>query len=336
MSRFTIPSALPPAQPKRVVMLTFDSASSLDTVGPVDVLAGTQVAFQTSEPIYSVELVSVDGGLVTTTPAGLKLDTIALADLDEGSIDTLLVAGGEQASEVAKDPAIQKAVKTLAARAGRVASICTGTFLLAAAGLLANRKATTHWNWADKLARDYPEIDVDADKIFIEDGRFFSSAGITAGMDLALALIERDFGARIALSVAQLWVMFLKRPGGQSQFSAFLPPSDSATDPIFRVLVWAQNHLDKDLSVEAMADYCAMSPRNFARRFTEQVGKTPSKYVEKLRVQAAKGYLETTDMPLELIASATGFQSADRMRRSFSRTLSVNPHDYRSRFRIQN
>jgi len=329
-------SARPPARPKRVVMLTFDGASSLDTVGPVDVLAGTQVAFQTREPVYAVELVSVRGGLVTTTPAGLKLDTVSLADMDQGPIDTLLVAGGEHAPEAAKDPDIQQAVKTLAARSGRVASICTGTFILAAAGLLTDRKATTHWNWADKLARDYPEIEIDADKIFVEDRGVFSSAGITAGMDLALALIERDFGAQIALSVAQLWVMFLKRPGGQSQFSAFLPPSDSATDPIFRVLVWAQNHLDEDLSVEAMADYCSMSPRNFARRFAEQVGKTPSKYVEKLRVQAAKGYLETTDMPLELIASATGFHSADRMRRSFNRTLHVNPHDYRSRFRVQN
>jgi len=155
-------------------------------------------------------------------------------------------------------------------------------------------------------------------------------------MDLALALIELDFGSEITLAVAQLWVMFLKRPGGQSQFSSFLPPSESATDPIFRVLVWAQKHLDKDLSVESLAEHCSISPRNFARRFSAKVGNTPSKYIEKLRVQAAKSYLETTDMPMELVAEATGFQSADRMRRSFNRALSVNPHDYRERFRIQN
>jgi len=259
-----------------------------------------------------------------------------VADLKEGPIDTLLVAGGEYATDTAKDPEVVLAAQKLAARSARVASICTGAFVLAAAGLLKGRKATTHWYWVEKLAQDYPDIDVDGDKIFVEDGAVFSSAGITAGMDLALALIEHDYGAQIALSVAQLWVMFLKRPGGQSQFSAFLPPSESATDPIFKVLVWAQNHLDEDLSVEAMADYCSMSPRNFARRFAEKVGKTPSKYVEKLRVQAAKGYLETTNMPLELIASATGFQSADRLRRSFNRALNVNPIVYRERFRIQN
>ena len=325
-----------PRTPRRVVMLTFEGASSLDTIGPVDVLAGTQVAMQSADPVYRVEMVSLQGGLVTTGPAGLKIETVAVSDMAAGPIDIFLIAGGENADSVAKDPVLCDVIRTLASRSSRVASICTGAFLLASAGLLENRKATTHWNWSEKLASDYPNIDVDADKIFVQDGDVYSSAGITAGMDLALALIERDFGAQVALSVAQLWVMFLKRPGGQSQFSAFLPPSDAATDPIFKVLVWAQNHLDEDLSVEAMADHCSMSPRNFARRFAEKVGKTPSKYVEKLRVQAAKGYLESTDMPLDLVASATGFQSADRMRRSFNRALNVNPVDYRDRFRIQN
>ncbi len=328
--------ALIPSSPKQVVMLTYEGASSLDTVGPVDVLAGTRVALQTPDPVYRVDMVSPDGGLVSTSPAGVSIDTVAVHDLPDNPIDILLVAGGENAADVAGDPDICAAVRTLAERSERVASICTGAFLLAAAGLLKNRRATTHWDWSERLRSDYPDIDVDADKIFVEDGHVFSSAGITAGMDLALALIERDFGSQIALSVAQHWVMFLKRPGGQSQFSSFLPPSESATDPIFKVLVWAQSHLDQEISVESMAEYCRMSPRNFARRFVEKVGNTPSKYIEKLRVQAAKSYLETTDMPMELIASATGFQSADRMRRSFHRTLNVNPHAYRDRFRIEN
>lgn len=329
-------TVFPPSKPKRVVMLTFEGASSLDTVGPVDVLAGAQVAFGSPDPVYAVEMVSMCGGLVATSPAGLKIDTIALRDLPAGPIDIFLIAGGENAADVALDVELCEAIRALSKRSKCIASICTGAFLLAAAGVLKNRSVTTHWKWAEKLKRDYPDIDVDVDKIFVQDGHVYTSAGITAGMDLALALIERDFGAQIALSVAQLWVMFLKRPGGQSQFSSFLPPSESATDSIFKVLVWAQNHLEEDLSVEAMADHCNMSPRNFARRFVEKVGNTPSKYVEKLRIQAAKGYLETTDMPLDLIASVAGFQSADRMRRSFNRALNVNPQDYRSLFNIQN
>ncbi|WP_420568811.1 GlxA family transcriptional regulator [Thalassovita sp.] len=336
MHTFTKPAAIAPSKPKRVVMLTFEGASSLDTVGPVDVLAGAQMAFQTSAPIYEIEMVSLKGGLISTNPAGVTINTIALAELGEGSIDIFLIAGGENAIEVARDADMCAAIQMLSKRATRVASICTGAFLLAAAGLLNNRKATTHWNWSDQLAREYPEIEVDEDKIFVQDGHVFTSAGITAGMDLALALIESDFGSEIALSVAQLWVMFLKRPGGQSQFSSFLPPSEVATDPIAKVLIWAQDHLDTDLSVEAMADQCSMSPRNFARRFADKIGNTPSKYIEKLRVRAARSYLETTDMPMDLIASATGFQSADRMRRSFNRMLHVNPQEYRERFRLQN
>lgn len=323
-----------PDRPKRVVMLTFDGASSLDTVGPVDVLAGARVAFQSAAPVYTVELVSLDGGLVRTSPAGLKLDTVAVGDLASGPIDIFLVAGGEDAAGIARDGRLCDAVRSLAARSATVASICTGAFILANAGLLKGRRATTHWNWSGRLQREFPYIQIDADKIFVRDGEVFSSAGITAGMDLALALIERDFGSRIALSVAQHWVMFLKRPGGQSQFSSFLPPSEAASDPNFRVLVWAQNHLDDALSVERMAEYCHMSPRTFARRFVEKVGNTPSRYIEKLRIQAAKSYLETTDLPLEQIAAATGFQSADRMRRSFNRALDINPNDYRDWFRI--
>lgn len=330
------PIPLIPSKPKRVVMLTFDGASSLDTVGPLDVLAGATSALQAPHPVYLVEVVSLGGGLVTTNPAGLKIDTVCLGDLDDGPIDILLIAGGENAVEISQDPDMCTAVRTLSGRAGCVASICTGAFILAAAGLLKRRKATTHWNWSEKLARDYPDTQVDVDRIFVQDGHVYSSAGITAGMDLALALIERDFGSEIALSVAQMWVMFLKRPGGQSQFSSFLPPREAATDSISKVLVWAHSHLDKDLSVEALADQCSMSPRNFARRFAEQVGITPSKYIEKLRLGAAKSYLETTDMPMDLIASATGFQNADRMRRSFNRALDVNPQDYRERFRVHN
>ncbi|MEJ8572471.1 GlxA family transcriptional regulator [Microbaculum marinum] len=329
------PAGIAPSSPRRVVMLTFDGASSLDTVGPVDVLAGAQVAVRSPHPVYAVELVSLEGGLVRTSPAGVRIDTVALDALPDGPIDILLVAGGETAAEVAREARVRAAVRDLAERSGRVASICTGAFLLAEAGLLNRRKATTHWNWSEQLQRDYPEIDVDADRIFVQDGHVYSSAGITAGLDLALALVERDFGSRIALAVAQMWVMFLKRPGGQSQFSSFLPPSDAAADPILEILDWAQCHLDQELSVERMAEFCRMSPRTFARRFVERVGRTPSKYIEKLRVQAAKGYLESTDLPMDLIASATGFRSADRMRRSFNRALNVNPHEYRDRFRIR-
>lgn len=317
--------------PKRVVMLAYEGASSMDIIGPLDLLAGVQIALKSPDKLYEVELVSPYGGLINTKPGNIEMNTTAVADLIDGHIDILLIAGGETAFEIAKDPDICSLVENLALRSTYVASICTGVFLLAQAGLLKNRRATTHWAWSKKLSDDFPETLVDAEKIYVKDGNIFTSAGITSGMDLALALIQSDFGAETALTVAQFWVMVLKRSGGQSQFSSLLPVPQEISTPIDRVITWAQKNLTSDLSVDEMAKYIAMSPRNFSRRFTKEVGLTPAKYVETLRLYKAKSHLELSEKSLDEIARVTGFANADSLRRSFLRTFKVSPKYYRQR-----
>ena len=315
-------------------MVGFDGASALDIVGPLDVLSGSIVASQRHNPDYTVEVASLKGGLITTTPGGLQIQTKPLGAFSDRQIDTLMIAGGECIDQVLDNDRLVDWVTKTAGRARRVASVCTGAFLLAQAGHLAGRSATTHWRWANRFKKRFPDVRVEMDRIYVQDGKFFSSAGITAGMDLALALLEDDLGPKTALAVARNWVMFLKRPGGQSQFSSLLPPSTQAQGPIADLLTWVQDNLDSDLTVDSMARRCAMSPRNFARKFTADVGTTPAKYVEAVRLQAAKSYLETTPTAIETIAAQTGFDSPDRMRKSFLRHLKVNPQDYRDRFRL--
>jgi transcriptional regulator GlxA family with amidase domain len=322
-------------RPKLVVMVAFDGASSLDIVGPLDVLSGSIVANQSDIPDYSVEITSRKGELISTTPAGISIATKPFEAFENREIDTLMIAGGESIDLAVADAQLIDWIAKTAIRARRVASVCTGAFLLAETGLLSGRRATTHWRWAKQFQEQYPAVQVEEDKIYVKDGKFFSSAGIAAGMDLALGLIEDDLGPQTALAVAQNWVMFLKRPGGQSQFSSLLPPSTQAQGPIADLLPWLQDNLNTDLSVEKLAGKCGMSDRNFARKFVSEVGVTPSKFVESIRLQAAKSYLETTPTAIEVIAAQTGFVSADRMRRSFLRNLKVNPQDYRERFRFR-
>ncbi|MCH2096403.1 MAG: DJ-1/PfpI family protein [Rhodobacteraceae bacterium] len=314
-------------------MLTFDGANTLDTVGPIDVLTAVHVVPHLHEQAYVVDVVSLSGGLVTTKPANVMIQTKSVMDLEDCDIHILLVAGGQDAPVVARDPEVRKAVAALSERSRYVASICTGAFVLAAAGLLKNRRAATHWNWVGQLKDEYPDITVEPDKIFVQDENVFSSAGITAGMDLALALVENDFGSEVALSVAQYWVMYLKRQGGQSQFSSMLPPSRAASRPFSHLIAWMLDNLSADLTVDVLAEKCSMSSRNFARRFSKEIGHTPSKYVELMRLNAARRYLENTELSLDMVASSTGLRNADRMRRCFQRTINVSPQDYRDRFR---
>lgn len=319
--------------PKRVVMFAFEGASSMDIVGPIDVLSAAQVVTQSTDKLYEVEIVSLHGGLIVTKPANVAIDTVSLAEVSDGEIDILLVAGGENALQRSKDSDLRAAIKLLASRSTYVASICNGIFFLAEAGLLENRTVTTHWAWTAELAAGFPDLKIEADKIYVQDGNIFTSAGVTAGLDLALALIQLNYGKLVALSVAKYWVMFLKRPGGQSQFSSLLPNSNSISTPIEKAIVWARNNLHSDLNVYSMAEQVYMSPRNFHRRFTREVGSTPTKYVETLRLHKAKSHLELSDKSLEEIARETGFSSADRMRRSFIRSFNVSPSDYRERNR---
>src|SRR5215470_18981568 len=217
--------------------------------------------------------------------------------------------------------------------ARRVVSICTGAFLLARAGLLDGKRATTHWKFAAELAQRYPRVTVEPDRIYVQDSKIYTSAGVTAGIDLALALVEEDLGSTVALHVAQALVLFLRRPGGQAQFSALLASQSSDLQPIRELLVWMAENLGRDLSVEGLASRAAMSPRNFARVFLREVGTSPAHFVEQLRIEAARRFLETSAKSLEQVAATTGFGRAELMRRAFHRCLGISPGDYRERFR---
>lgn len=307
-----------------VVIVVYDEVQSLDVSGPAEVFAAAG---------HDVRTISSDGAPVRAT-SGLTL--VADGDLDSvtGPIDTLVVAGGEGTLGGLGDRRLIAWLTHAAARSRRVASVCSGAFLLAEAGLLDGRRATTHWSVCDTLARHYPAVTVQPEPIFVRDGQVWTSAGVTAGMDLALALVEEDHGRETALAIARRFVLFLRRPGNQSQFSAQLIAQWAERDPLQAVQAHVAEHPDEDLSVEALAAVAAMSVRNFARAFRFEVGMTPARYVETVRIEAARRRLEETDEGVESIAAACGFGTAETMRRAFLRALHVPPAEYRRRFAV--
>jgi transcriptional regulator GlxA family with amidase domain len=251
-----------------------------------------------------------------------------------GAVDTLVVAGGEGVHAQCLDPAVVAAVRRIAAGARRVVSVCTGTFLLAEAGVLDGRRVTTHWGWCSHLAREFPRLTVDPEPIFVQDGNVYTSAGVTAGIDLCLSLVEADHGRDLALSVARQLVVFLKRPGGQAQFSSHLSAQLADRDVVAEVQTWVADHLDEDLSVARLAERAAMSPRHFARVFRAETGVTPARFVERARVERARARLEESNAGVGEIALGCGFGTPETMRRAFLRTLWVGPSEYRQRFRV--
>ena len=315
---------------RRILVLAVDGAQSLDVLGPVEVFFYAERQVRGS---YRVDVVApVDGGSITLSN-GLGLGAQSLPDPPPRH-DTLLVAGGEGARRASRDPHVVDWVARASACARRTASVCTGAFLLGAAGLLDGRRATTHWGWCDELAERHPAVDVDPDPVFVRDGDVWTSAGVTAGMDLALALVEEDLGADVALTVARQLVIFLKRPGGQSQFSGALSAQQASRPALRELQAWVAGHLDEDLSVGALARRATMSERSFARAFRREVGQTPASYVEALRVERARMLLEDGAASLDGVALATGFRSAEVLRRAFHRRVGVTPGDYRERFRL--
>lgn len=320
-------------RPRRIVLFTYDEGQTLDVTGPHEVFsaANEQVVGAGRPRPYDVTVTAPRAGRVRMR-SGLSLNAdSAWRDL-KGPIDTLVVAGGD-CSALLGDRGLLAWIRRVARHARRTTSVCTGAFLLAEAGLLDGRRATTHWAWTDLLRQRYPQVTVDADALFVSDGRIHTSAGVTAGMDLALALVEADLGRSVALDVARGLVLFLKRPGGQSQFSAHLAAQRADRGPLGDVPEWIVEHLDGDLSVEALAERAHMSPRNFARVFTRELGVTPAKFVERARVEQARRALEDGELPLSSVAEAAGFGSLERMRRTFHRHLRVVPQAYRNRFK---
>jgi transcriptional regulator GlxA family with amidase domain len=320
---------------RRIVMLLFPNVQVLDVTGPLEVFhITTQVLASASLPRvgYDTEIVAPAAGPVRTS-GGVEIVAPRPLSAVRGPIDTLIVPGGIGTRTAADDSGLVAWIRRTAARARRVASVCTGTLLIAEAGLTDGRRVTTHWAFADDLARRYPNTTVDSDPVHVRDGKIYSSAGVTAGMDLALALVEDDHGRAVALEVARWLVLFLKRPGGQSQFSTQLAAQLATRVPLRDLQTWIVDHVSEDLSVERLARRVAMSPRNFARMFVREVGVTPARFVERARVETARRRLEETPVSVDEIASACGFGAAETMRRAFLRNVRVTPADYRSRFR---
>jgi transcriptional regulator GlxA family with amidase domain len=312
---------------RTVALIAYDGVQLLDVTGPVEVFE----AARERGADYALLVASPDGADVRAGRMRIGADA-SFAQLPE-QLDTLVVPGAPQWREIVADRRLVDAVAAGAARSRRVASVCAGTFLLAAAGLLDGRRAATHWELAEELAREFPAIEVDADAIFVVDGAVHTSAGITAGIDLCLALVEADYGAELARDVARHLVVFMQRPGGQAQFSARLDLAVTANPTLRRVLDGVAAEPAADHSVEALSERAGFSPRHLARVFRRELGLTPGHYVQRVRVEAAKARLERGDEPLAAVARAVGFGSEETLRRAFRRATTTTPADYRERFR---
>jgi len=308
--------------PRTVAVLIFPQFQLLDAAGPITVFeaAGRDAA----PPAYRLRVMARAAGPVVSS-CGVPLVAEPLID---GALDTLIVAGGWGTRNTSACAQTLDYVRAAAARARRTASVCSGAFILAAAGLLDGRRATTHWARAAEFARTYPQVRVEPDRIFVRDGTTWTSAGITAGIDLALALVAEDLGEAVAKRAAQQLVVYHRRPGGQSQFSALLEADrpDSRFSPL---LAWARERLNERLSVERLAERAAMSPRHFARAFAADTGITPAKAIERLRLEAARDEIESGAAPIERVAAHTGFGDPERMRRAFLRAFGQPPQALR-------
>jgi transcriptional regulator GlxA family with amidase domain len=317
------------AAPRQIIMLAFADAQILDIVGPLQILSGVNDERSPESPAYRLTLLAERKGAFRTS-SGMKLVADGAWSELPDAIDTLMVAGGEGTPEALRNKVLRAALTAGAARSRRVVSICSGAFLLAAAGLLKGKRATTHWRSAAQLAQAFPEVAVEPDAIYVRDGRVWTSAGVTAGMDLALALVREDFGDAMALTVARRHVLYLVRPGGQSQFSAHLAMEREGK--LAKLLRWIPDHVGEQLGVPALAERSHMSARNFARVFRAETGQTPAHYVECARIDAARRLLTQSRLPVDAVAARAGFGSEERMRRAFQRHLKVSPASFRARF----
>jgi transcriptional regulator GlxA family with amidase domain len=315
---------------RTVVHVAYPGIAILDLAGPAEVFAVANRMAESGARYRSL-VASVDGRPITGD-SGLRLDVDAPLSEVRGRVDTLLISAGLTYVDAIRSEELLAQVCRLAGKARRVASTCVGAFVLAAAGLLDGRVATTHWAFCEELRQRFPKVRIEPDRIFVRDDNVFTSAGVTAGMDLALALVEADHGVEVARKVARWLVIFVQRPGGQSQFSerlAYPVPSDSALRAVLDEIVAEPS---ADHSVPRLAARAALSERHFARLFTAELGTTPARFVERVRVEAARELLEAGRTPVEAVAGLAGFGSAETMRRAFLRVLGVGPADYRARF----
>jgi transcriptional regulator GlxA family with amidase domain len=323
---------------RRICIVAFPESQILDISGPLAVFGDTSRILQREwgmkNPPYEVSLVSTAENSIITCSCGVTMNAHTDFRHFNGAVDTLLVAGGFGVGAARTIKGFSTWLQRMAKRARRIGSVCSGAMALAEAGLLNGRKATTHWRWCKEIAHYYPEVEFNPDPIFIRDGNVYTSAGVTSGIDLSLALVEEDLGAEVALEIARNLVVFLRRPGSQSQFSNALTLQIADREPMRELQAWIPNNLNNQLTVEELADKARMSPRNFARVFTKQVGTTPARFVMNLRVEAARRMLEESKRPVEQIADVCGFGSTESLRSAFQRVLRVSPQEYRKRFQI--
>jgi len=315
----------------RIALLAFPRFQLLDVAGPADVFA--EASRQLGQPeAYRVQVIAAREGLLRSS-CGIRLAVDATVATQRGRIDTLLVAGSPDLQDMASDAPLRAWLRRQSGAVRRYGSVCTGAFVLGAAGLLEGKRVATHWNAAARLAATYSGACVEADAIHVKDGKLFTSAGVTAGMDLALAMVEEDHGRELALRVARELVMFLKRPGGQSQFSAHLAAQTSERSGVRKVQEHVLANLADDLSVPALASYAGMSERSFARTFRSETGTTPAEFVERARIDAARRLAEESNLPAKRLSAAVGYANVDGFRRAFDRRLGVSLAEYRRRFR---
>ena len=329
-------SANPMTSTKIVAFVLFDDALALNVAGPAEVFGSANRLSGESVPLYQFLYLSTAGGLVRTG-AGMSIHTEAISSVDVNGVDTIIVVGGSTVAEAMRDTALITWIAHASTVVRRTCSVCTGAFLLAAARLLDGRRAVTHWASVDALLAQFPAVDVQLDPIYVNDGNIWTSAGISAGIDLALTLVADDHDRRLSMAVARDLVVFLHRPGGQAQCSLTLATqADTNTRGIESKLsalhVWIVEHLDEDLGVERLAARMKMTPRTFARKFAEAYGRTSTKLVEDLRFETARRYLEESDVSIKQIACLCGFGDEERMRRVFVRRLRLPPASYRERY----
>jgi transcriptional regulator GlxA family with amidase domain len=312
----------------RIVIVAFPDVQILDVTGPLEVFSCASRLIDRA--VYDLQVASSNGGVVSAS-CGLAFDSAAIEGVAAG-VDTLVLAGGRGIDDAIQDEQFLREVRRLAGDARRVTSVCTGAFILAAAGLLDGRRATTHWRECADLALGHPEISVDPDAIYIHDGNVWTSAGVTAGIDLALALVADDHGREVAARVARQLVVYLRRSGGQAQFSVLLAAQSSDREPIRELMSWILDHLAADLSVAALAHRISLSERQFSRVFKADIGLSPADHVESVRLEGACRLLETTGASMEQVAKSCGYGVPETMNRAFRRRLNTTPGEHRRHF----
>lgn len=322
-----------PSKTRRIVFTAYEGVSLLDLAGPLEVrVADAFSSARGRRASYECTVVSSRGGRVMTAD-GVELHTKSVRGAARNPPDTLIVPGAFRVDDVTRDRTLVQWITKTAPECRRVCSVCVGSFMLGEAGILDGRRAATHWMHAPLLAARYPAVKVEPDAIFVRDGKVWSSAGVTSGIDLALALIEQDTGRKVSIEVARMLVVYLKRAGGQSQYSALLAAQTQwDSDRLSEIEQWIAEHLKTDLRVEALAERVHMSPRNFARLYAKTRGRTPAKAVETIRVDASRRRLEETADRITTIAEDCGFSDEEQMRTAFIRALGVPPREYRKRF----